>query len=248
MAALPNATIWFLSFFDGPFSMSSLQAQSRVRLVFATRELVRRGGIMMMRTVKGQLKGSRDYVQGPDVYNAVCQAALDVYGVTDLRQPTLTLRRPIRHDFLVRFHEPHETPDALGANGAFSCLSAVGQCAASIIDGETSIQDRSLYPEEQIVERCHLDRANGTVSLVERTPFSDVEVFVSMNKFLLHAVLPDAKGKWWFARFQEERYARHTDYAIIELRFGLCTGGRLAKSHIDVDGTRRGELLFYLIQ
>jgi hypothetical protein len=193
-------------------------------------------------------KGSRTYVQGPDIYTAV-NALLVTSDAGEIAEPDIRFHRMVTKDLMAAPLEPSAAAPAVSY--AFTAAGMRQHWALQEADVEPGRPEvRVPYPEEDIVAATAFDEAARTATLDTLTPYSDLEVYTAMNKALHQRVLAEAtaQGKWLLVRYEAARYVHRTAYASVTVQLSNMLGVSLTKSRVDVDGAPFGWIYFRLLR
>jgi hypothetical protein len=190
-----------------------------------------------------RFKGDRDYLHGTDILQIALHSmagarSLDAISGID-----------------IVFH-------ALARTGLTLCVDAPPGCEPKarlvcsiegvrrkflLMEDNRPITERHPYPEDQIVAATTIDTASATATSSAHLSFANIERWIAMIKALHHAVYPDARGKWLFARAKLAAYHDACpDQA--EHRVGIHSdfGGKLTRSALTVGGRNIGDIFFAL--
>jgi len=191
-----------------------------------------------------QLKGQRNYVQGPDIHDAVCDALIQ-QGHAQIEKLDLVFHRMARTQLAARFLDVGEEPGE-DTNVVLRCM--FGGEPQMVIARETgeSISARVEYDEDRLVAAMEFDLPAQTVTLEALTGYSNCEKVVSMNKALLTRLLTEARGKWLFTRLQLLSSFRQRSFANLKLVFLGHSNFRITRTQIIGDGEKLGHLYFSL--
>jgi hypothetical protein len=190
-------------------------------------------------------KGARNYVQGPDILDAWCEALAGI-GHRELSHLDITFHRMVTSQGKARevssVDEGAEPPNAM--------LRFVENDAPRtwILEetGET-IAERAPYDEETLVGASQIDTARQSIRVKSLPNFSNAEIVVALNKALLLKLLPEAKGKWLFTRLQLGRSFRHQKFNDLEVQFLGHSHYRITRSRVLGDGQPLGSIYFSLM-
>lgn len=188
-------------------------------------------------------KDSRNYIQGPDLVNAL----LERFAKRRLTHLNFTVHRMVNN--------------VIGQLYLTECLQASKTIASPHASAQLTVDDQSYwavflfqenkptaparqnYDETQVTRLCEIQE-NG-IQLSAPYPFSFVETIVSMYKNLLKTIYPNA-GKWLFTKLilKEPIPYEGTLRIVHQHNFNF----KLVKADIWVDGQFLGELYFSLIR
>ncbi|HRT70759.1 MAG TPA: hypothetical protein P5308_05305 [Syntrophales bacterium] len=192
-----------------------------------------------------QYKADRTYVHGTDIFNSVAELINDRLGLGGFNDINMTLHRIIRNNLSAEVHSGLTQPRPADAAVAISFSDGAGQRHLLFLkEANRKVTGRYEYDEDGIIGPAKIDKAGRAVTLETRSPYTDIELIVALNKGLLKALFPDAAGKWYFTRLQFDRYSRKTNYKCITIRLLNHAGLKLTKSSIQFDGVPRGAIYF----
>jgi hypothetical protein len=192
-----------------------------------------------------QYKADRTYVHGTDIFNSAAALITDRLGLGGFNDINMTLHRVIRNQLSAEVYPglTHQRP--ADAAVAISFSDGTGQRHAVFMkEAARKVTGRYEYDEDAIVDPAKIERDLRIISLERPSPFTDIELIVALNKGLMKAIFPDAKGKWYFTRLQFDRYSRKTDYRVVSLQLVNHAGLKLTKSTVRIDGALRGHIYF----
>jgi len=182
-------------------------------------------------------KGSRTYVQGPDIVSELFQATAH----KDLSQIDLKFNGITQSG--LDLVEGDENPDA---KVNIRWLESGVIKTYQLLENGKQINCRNDYDEDQIIGKISLDLTNQMISLNKVTNYTLCENFVEMNKFLLQNIFPQEKGKWYFTRLEQAKII--PDDSLIEVKLIKNFNFRLTKSDILVDGEVIGSVYFTMVR
>ncbi|MGI9406480.1 MAG: hypothetical protein ACR2O4_08925 [Hyphomicrobiaceae bacterium] len=194
------------------------------------------------RRIEIPFKGDRDYLQGPDLYNALFDFLTEQPGTT------LSQIQFIAHDFirtnsvlLQRFDDPAAIDKHTWPSFIVARIDNVVIAAAARGESENTERREEPYDEGPVRETAEID--GNTIRC--RAPFacSPIEQLVSMKKYLLQTMFPEQKVKWVYAR---SSFATPLDAASSEMAVSCVTKapGRIYQSNVFCDGNPAGEIYF----
>jgi hypothetical protein len=191
-----------------------------------------------------EFKGERNYVQGPDIYDAMCLALTRDFGMHGVRDLNLSIHQKTGSNLVFSLLRRDE--EAAGAKpiARLTFCSDDGFWKLVATDDQSPVTSRKPYSEEAVQRNGVFYPNRGALRVETRLEYSDIELWVSQNKRLLQLMFPDRKGKWWFVKGEFDRYSAASDYDYSELRLLHNFNFRLTKSEIVVDGVRRGFVYF----
>lgn len=190
-------------------------------------------------------KGTRDYLQGGDLCQAIMQAA-------KARSPGEVVRFQLAfHRFIARqpdllWLDPQDPASrAKDAPAEFTISGTRGQLRGQLVESGRAVDCRIPFDEDSIVRAC--DISGDVVSIGTESGYLPTEVLVSMTKHLHNRLLPAPAGRWIFTRLDVARLFAAGDAAGMSVTLGENLHGRLTKSAIRVGGQMLGHIYFSLV-
>lgn len=186
-------------------------------------------------------KESRNYVHGTDIFNKVIKLLendmknekidLSIHSVAKTNMDLISIK-PDNEDllkFAFKFINNDGNKDILYA-----------------VENNKKINCRYAYPEEDICNLSELFLNEEKVFLEKNTSYTFVENCVALNKYLLENLFPDAKGKWYFTRFQLNKIPTEDVYPVrLELKANF--NFKLTKTEIFIGDESMGYIYFSLV-
>ena len=144
-------------------------------------------------------KGSRSYLRGSDIYQALAQWCLAEFG-GNAYVNRLSFRRLAKNVcYVVR--QPPE-PDFLVGEGAVS-IADNQHLLFWLMESKEPVIERYAFDEEQIVATSSMDIEKRTSTLGSESDYELSEV-VALTKQLNYAISPEVDGNWLFGQLQLE--------------------------------------------
>jgi len=200
---------------------------------------------MINEKVTFQYKGSRNYVQGPDMFNMFLEQ-FSGNELTDIRFSV--------HGFV------HQVSCLLYISKDKSDLDSVSDIKARCqvkVDGEVQYlglspmsdppelePGRYAYDENSLLQYCQV--LDDRIILNGQSPFSFIETIVAMKKRLMESLFPEVEGKWVFTRIDLPISCDANTSLTIVFKHNM--NFRILKSDILVDGEKVGDLYFSLVK
>lgn len=182
-------------------------------------------------------KGSRTYVQGPDIVAALFKH-FSGQSVTDI---------DIKFNGITSANlNLVEGDSADNSKVNIRCNLNGENKVFQLIENSEVIDCRYEYDEESLVAHCDLDLSHQQVHLKQITAFTLCENFVAMNKFLLQCLYPEEKGKWYFTRLEQAKIV--DDSTLITVKLIKNFNFRLTKSDIFIDDKKIGSVYFTMVR
>jgi hypothetical protein len=189
-----------------------------------------------MTTLYLKYKGSRNYLQGGDIYNAIDDLLSARFSG---HLACLVFKRFARNQIELQFEKPDDSSRLVG-HGTWQILPA------DVVEfwmQETTQHVTDSYPfqEECITQPAEVE---GTMIRGRReNAYSLIENIIALTKCLNYALTPDVDGKWLFGQLNLEK-ALPTEWDEIVVRRGVDVGNRFSRNQIEIDGEGFGEIRF----
>ena len=189
-------------------------------------------------------KGSRDYLHGTDIHDALCDEVEAKIG-GPLQRLDLVFHRMVRSALSAEVFESSAVPEAEPA--VVFRFQARGQgWVAQLHETGGPVTRRSPYDEDAVLKVSTYDAERQFIESPVLPGYSNIEIIIPLFKDLLQRVLPDAKGKWLFTRLQLPESFRHATFARLGITFAGQSGMRLARGAMLGDGEKLGHIFFSL--
>ena len=198
---------------------------------------------MRKKTFNIPLKGDRNYIQGPDLFDCAIQTLVcDEEGSADGLE--------------IAFHRMVNTQVAMvwGTDTAVKDAFAVG---ALLKGGERSrfwmielpqqVSNRQPYYEDKIVAKMSFDDDLNRVYLDSDLQYSEMELWVSMIKAMHQHRFGNIIGKWVFVRAKIWLNVGSTSSNKLSVKLTATLGTKLTRSVVYRNNTEAGEVYFALI-
>ncbi|MBI5643974.1 MAG: hypothetical protein HY954_10935 [Deltaproteobacteria bacterium] len=187
-------------------------------------------------------KGQRNYLQGGDLYNGIIDA---IDGHVDGKKGPFRLAV---HNFASRqcdmlINESGEQltkPEGLVAE--FTIGSARGMVTGWLMETERDVVNRNPYDESVIQALCTDE--GESIEMRGETPYTPIEVAISMTKQLHYRLYPIVDGKWIFTKLELGRLLEDNDSARLKVTARHNLNNRLTKSIITAGGEQVGSIYF----
>lgn len=186
-------------------------------------------------------KGKRDYLQGPDMYNAIMEYLRRV-APQHLRGPV----KMVMHDF------SHNQCDMVYSIGQNRCPrpdnARLEFYISDNISGWLKETDRLVlvrrpYPEEEIVAKSRVEGQTVLAVSDASFSFSAIEVLVSLTK-RLHLIVRSGAARWALTRLELLRPLQDSDSECLQVELLQALGNRLTKSAVRVGNVPLGHIFF----
>lgn len=193
--------------------------------------------------VEFRFKGARDYVQGPDLFNAL----VGIHPASALSNVHFTIHGFVRtarcEAHLASSREALSTLQDVRARANFDLRGETRWVA--LREGSPSVlAARDEYFEERITSHCRID--DHRVVLGGESSFTFIETAVAMNKYMHQRLFADISGRWIFTGID---LAQGCDARSgISLKIGSDLNPRLTRAEIVHEGRAIGRLFFSLLR
>jgi hypothetical protein len=197
---------------------------------------------MLEKILALEFKGSRDYFQGPDIFNQTLS--------------WLGTQKPEVKDIDFAFHRlanrqlkvvSGPLPDGIEPIAACAFTSDGIRARIHLIETDQAVMGRHPYPEDEIVNAMKMDLAARSCVLHGDVAYSDIEVWVAMTKALHYRVFPHLKGKWLFVRGRFPKYTHSSKADVRTLVIASSFNDKLTRSEAFIDGEKVGEIYFSIV-
>lgn len=190
-------------------------------------------------------KGLRTYLHGTDIYNAVCEL-LAKEGASDLVKIDMVFHQVSASQLHASISR--ENPSAEGpANVVFRCSTSGENITVKLAQTGQPVTERVPYDEEGLVSSAVIRTEEQRISLTNQPGYSNIEMFVALNKKLLSHLFPEVRGKWFFTRLQLSRSVYKLPLANLEVQFLGHSNFRITRSTLLGNGEPLGSIYFSLV-
>lgn len=192
-------------------------------------------------------KGSRDYLHGTDMFNAICRE-LPADTISSPKAPLkLAIHRVAQTQcdlLLLDSGEQAAKPASLVAEFAFK--SSGKDIIGWLVETGRAVEGRYPYDEKTIEGLCVIE--GESIEIKGESGFTPIEVAVCMTKTLHYRLYPIAQGKWVFTKLELIRSFDAKDAALFRIEAKHNLNNRLTKSSILVNGDAVGNIYFSVKQ
>lgn len=178
--------------------------------------------------LKIPFKEDRNYIHGPDLYNAMVQE----YQAIDIKGIRFSIHDFIRNQNCILYSTEREEEASVYSSSPVRCTLYVNDKIKYMFIKSDEIniysEDRIKYEESLILENCIFNE--NSIINNDNTHYTFIETVVSMNKALLSRNFSDLKGKWIFNKAE----MAYTCDAIKDLKLELLqnVGSRIFKTKV----------------
>ncbi len=191
-------------------------------------------------------KGSRNYVQGPDIFEAVVEKLkldFDIHNVTDIKY---SAHEMLHTNAEMIVSENFNNNDFEKINSVITFKKNDTKCYVVIVENGDKIECSTDYSEEIVRTKSIINK--NIITFANELEDSITEIVVSMNKYFLQETVTK-NGKWIVTKFEYKELVNLEDIKDKELKLELTNNfnNKLTKSTIFVDDVAVGYLYFSLI-
>lgn len=194
-----------------------------------------------------QLKGSRDYLHGTDIFEELVKIARNAAGCDGAT------------DFDIAFHSPAHTglsiqrrmPETGAYAVLFSFLAGKARQKLYLVEDARPIDVRRPFPEDDIVAAAEISKsgpehcAHAVLNVLFQ--FTPIECWIAMVKALHLYEFPERNGRWLFTRGRFSRYGDFIGASKYRITLENAVGESFTRSSVHVDGERVGDIFFSLM-
>ncbi len=192
-------------------------------------------------------KGNRTYVQGGDIYNAIAKYLKASYGdaITHIE---VLMHKLASHNMI---------GEVLDAGQPILSVSPTMICRFDIegktktlylIETDTKVDCRYEFNEESIIRNSHILLDQKSITLLNETPYSPIEVVIALNKRLMQTLFDSEKGKWLVTRITLKRFLPESSDAAFTIALKQNLSYRLTYSTIMIGKEYYGGIYFSLVK
>jgi hypothetical protein len=192
-------------------------------------------------------KGNRNYVQGPDIYDAMLQKVLEVFAAYPIHVKG-AFNHLLKNNGILRIHESTEEIDKNNLCAFFSITIGSDQYYVVLLDAGTKISSSYSYDEEKVLESMMF--YSETVKMRVKSEFTYIEQMIAMTKKLHLLIYPEAKGKWLFTKIDLGTYIDPQLYQDqnISVKAKKNFHNSLTQNSVFVNAEEIGEIWFSMVK
>ena len=189
-------------------------------------------------------KGSRNYLQGGDFFNALVDIAEETTGHTDSFVERLTFRRLTRKMCMLTDTKPNDSEKEIGTVRYMNPLDK-SHVIFWLVETEKLIADRYPFDETVTLSESNLDLENRSVVLPIRSIYTPIEDIIVLAKHLNYSISPITKGNWLFGQLDLTE-PLIDNYHSLEIKMKNLIAGKFSVNEIVVDGRQIGSIRFIM--
>ena len=185
-------------------------------------------------------KGSRTYLHGSDLFNALAEIAEFVSGDQSAFVSQLIFKRFARTALAVTTDEPATNVQTIGkARLAFAKLGTGTNLW--IIETGDEVTTRRPFDEDDLVATAVVDE--NAITLSKRSHYSPIEEIIALTKKLNYALSPEVSGRWVFGQI-DLSCRLDTDHQITRIERKNIVGNRFSLNEIRLNEKPVGTIRF----
>lgn len=191
-------------------------------------------------------KGSRNYVQGPDIFDAVIynlKKDFDISKITDIKYSAHDMLTENANLFIVDEFSKNEYEKI---NSIVTFKIKDKKYHAVIVQNNNKIECSNEYSEKIVRTKSIIN--NSTILFDNILDDSLTELIVSMNKYFLQKTITE-DGKWIVTKFEYNNLIdlENIKYKNLQLELTNNFNNKLTKSTVKIEDKIVGYLYFSLI-
>lgn len=198
-------------------------------------------------TIEFCFKGSRNYVQGPDIIDKVAEIYSKEIGKSRIQNIKYSGHKMLRTNARLQILSAEEEFSMEGVNSIINFQVGDASLRALIAERKEAIECSKPFDESIITSKIkHID--DKEIYYVNSSDFSLTEICVSMNKYLLQSL--ESEGKWIVTKLELDRYLNLSEIAgqKIEIKLLHNFKNKLTKSSISLSERSIGFVYFTLLK
>lgn len=175
-------------------------------------------------------KGSRNYLQGGDLYNAIASSFSQLYQ-GDSKTIQLLFHRFARQQcdlYIVGAEEGILRPEECVCDGTVEGKS--GKWIFWLLETGRPVTGRQPFDEDGISRNAIV--SDKQVSLEERLEYSPIEIVVALTKHLHNLLYPLAGQRWIFSKLELSRLLAPEDNHRVRVKLLTNLHNRITKSEV----------------
>lgn len=203
-----------------------------------------RGENMKTKRLDIPLKGAREYLHGPDLFDASFDTLItDKHEAYDTFE--ISFHRMARKQVDLVWDIDKAPQDAV----ALGRLSRTGGALLHfwICEQNEPLTKRTTCPEEEIVTELKFADDFSNARLEEKPSHTLMETWVPMIKAMHQRRFADADGKWMFARAKTWAYEPQQTPSALRVELLATLGTKLTRNGVFADGKLVGDVFFVLM-
>lgn len=188
-------------------------------------------------------KGKRSYITGADIYNVATRVLSEHIGA-ELSSIDLLLTQLTAVNLVGMLYPAPPYPSSKGAVARLGFEAGGFSFLLTLYETDKPVDCRLPFNEEEILIGAVLNNEQRSITLLNETEYTGIEIVVALNKQLLRSVFPEEPRKWLFTRLVLDNQFPAATGNEFHLRVTQALGTRLVRSEINIDGARAGQVFF----
>ena len=189
-----------------------------------------------MISLKLRYKGSRNYLHGSDIYNAIVNSLGNEFTGHLAR---LVFGRVARNQIKISMSEQVSLEKVVGRG---TWRTSIGeQIQFWLIESALPVTESYEFDESAITAGALID--NEIIRGVRSNAYTLIENIVTLTKCLNHSLAPDVKGKWLFGQINLEGALPH-EWSNLAITRTHLVGNAFSRNNITINGREFGQIRF----
>lgn len=184
-------------------------------------------------------KGSRQYIQGGDLFNSIEDKLFELFEQKTPYISLLSFSHFAYHFCELVIDENVETQNIVGKGS----VSFEDNTKKNFYLTETTKTptERVPYDEDSLVALAQY--TEHSIQLSDKSPFSSIETIIALTKALSYKNMPLQQGKWVFGRIDLTTALPEIKHSVL-IEAVSSVAGRFSVNNIIIDGNLVGKIQF----
>lgn len=196
--------------------------------------------------LKFKFKGSRTYVHGTDIYNQICNYIINKLNINDINNIKMLFRQIMHSHLLLEMYKNIKIKRSENTCVEFTFENNDDKYKIILSESGEKIDGRYEYYEDQITDCCDINKKESEICLNKKLDYTNMEIFVAMNKKILETICDKGDGKWYFAKLTLDKHYEDFKYNEIKIKVNDASYLRFTDSLIFLDNKKIGNIYFSL--
>ena len=189
-----------------------------------------------MTLLKLRYKGSRDYLHGSDIYNAIVDSLGNELSGHLAR---LVFKRVVRNQIRIAMNEQVSMEGAVG-RGTWRNSNGE-QIPFWLLESGLPVTESYKFDEDAITSRALVD--GKIIRGVRSNCYTVIENIVALTKCLNCSLVPDVRGKWMFGQIDLEA-ALPDEWNNLTITRTHLVGNAFSRNNITINDREFGQIRF----
>ncbi len=189
-------------------------------------------------------KGSRDYLHGSDIFNAVSGIADEITGSSRCFVDRLIFRRYARTMCALTTVKPNNLEKIVG-QVRYMIPDDKRHVDCWLVEKDKLVTNRNPFDETFILSDVDIDKKRRSVILHERSIYTPIEDILVLTKYLNYTISPLRHGNWLFGQLDLVS-PLNDDYQSLEIQMKNLIEGRFSVNSILIGGCQIGKIRFIM--